>query len=401
MPFYEHVHGIAPATAKATKSQTVTLHRKPAHQTGADAAPASVHQTLRAPGRPLDTATQRSMSSRFGHDFSQVRVHTDVAAAASAQAVNARAYTVGQDVVFDAGHYAPGTSSGQRLLAHELTHVVQQAKASPVVGAGLQIGASSSEAEREADQAASQVLEGRAVAPANDQHSLGIQRDDGPQSGEEETKLRWPGMGQQPSFQLHLDPEIEAQLAAMRAMQLLLTPETVRTALFDFDLSTLLATPPSLLTLPSPQPAKPPVAPPQPAKPLVPPGKGPDEPRPAKGGDLFKAILAVPAVGSALTDLRTQATSRLRSDWRGLSTGEQVVVVTGGAFLTGGLLGGVLSDPDARQFSLGLIQNKPLPVPYLPGLTFQFNLTGPNQSVQFGLDVGRFLPSSLGFGKKK
>ncbi len=391
MFFYEHVHGIAPATAKAAKSQLVTLRRKPAQHTGAGAAPASVHQTLRAPGRALDTATQRLMSSRFGHDFSQVRVHTDVAAAASAQAVNARAYTVGQDVVFDAGNYAPGTSAGQRLLAHELTHVVQQAKASPMVGGGLQIGASSSEAEREADQAASQVLDGRAVAPANDQHSLGIQRDDGPQSGEEETKLRWPGMGQQPSFQLHLDPEIEAQLAAMRAMELLLTPETVRTALFDFDLSTLLATPPSLLTLPSPQPAKP----------IVPRGKGPDEPRPAKGGDLFKAILAVPAVGSALTDLRTQATGRLRSDWRGLSTGERVVVVTGGALLTGGLLGGVLSDPDARQFSLGLIQNKPLPVPYLPGLTFQFNLTGPNQSVQFGLDVGRFLPGSLGFGKKK
>jgi hypothetical protein len=66
------------------------------------------------------------MEPRFGQDFSQVKVHTDEQAAVSAQAVSARAYTVGRDVVFGAGQYAPGTSEGQRLLAHELTHVVQQ-----------------------------------------------------------------------------------------------------------------------------------------------------------------------------------------------------------------------------------------------------------------------------------
>ena len=66
------------------------------------------------------------MESRFGHDFSQVRVHTDTRAAESARAVNARAYTVGRNVVFGSGQYAPGSGEGQRLLAHELTHVVQQ-----------------------------------------------------------------------------------------------------------------------------------------------------------------------------------------------------------------------------------------------------------------------------------
>jgi len=66
------------------------------------------------------------MEPRFGHDFSQVRVHTNAKVAESARAVNALAYTVGRDVVFGVGQYAPTTSAGQRLLAHELTHVVQQ-----------------------------------------------------------------------------------------------------------------------------------------------------------------------------------------------------------------------------------------------------------------------------------
>ena len=66
------------------------------------------------------------MESRFGHDFSQVRVHVDSQAVESAGAVNALAYTVGRDIVFGPGRYAPQTSDGRRLLAHELTHVLQQ-----------------------------------------------------------------------------------------------------------------------------------------------------------------------------------------------------------------------------------------------------------------------------------
>ncbi|MCO6440814.1 MAG: DUF4157 domain-containing protein [Nitrococcus mobilis] len=91
-----------------------------------DAMPDSVHQTLASPGRPLDPASRAFFEPRFGHDFSQVRVHTDAKAAESARAVNAQAYTIGRDVVFVAGQYAPANRDGQRLLAHELTHVVQQ-----------------------------------------------------------------------------------------------------------------------------------------------------------------------------------------------------------------------------------------------------------------------------------
>jgi outer membrane protein OmpA-like peptidoglycan-associated protein len=89
-------------------------------------APPIVHEALREPGAPLDAATRAYFEPRFGRDFSGVRVHTGAKAEESAQAVNALAYTVGRDVVFGAGRYAPAASDGRRLLAHELTHVTQQ-----------------------------------------------------------------------------------------------------------------------------------------------------------------------------------------------------------------------------------------------------------------------------------
>ncbi|GLH76287.1 hypothetical protein SSBR45G_11950 [Bradyrhizobium sp. SSBR45G] len=101
--------------------------------TQASLAPPIVHDVLRAPGQPLDRSARAAMESRFGHSFAGVRIHTDVRAAASARAVGARAYTVGHNVVFGAGHYSPASSAGQRLLAHELTHVVQQRGAGTVL----------------------------------------------------------------------------------------------------------------------------------------------------------------------------------------------------------------------------------------------------------------------------
>ncbi len=93
---------------------------------GTDAAPASVDSALASPGRPLEPAPQQDMEQRFSHDFSQVRVHSGTAAEHSAREVNAKAYTVGHDIVFGAGQFAPGSHGGRLLLAHELTHVVQQ-----------------------------------------------------------------------------------------------------------------------------------------------------------------------------------------------------------------------------------------------------------------------------------
>jgi hypothetical protein len=89
-------------------------------------APPVVDQVLGSPGFPLDESTRSFMESRFEHDFSNVRVHSDAQAAASARAVDALAYTVGPHMVFGSGQYAPSTSTGRKLLAHELTHVIQQ-----------------------------------------------------------------------------------------------------------------------------------------------------------------------------------------------------------------------------------------------------------------------------------
>jgi hypothetical protein len=123
--------------------------------------PSSVHETLRSPGQPLDAATRAFMEPRFGHDFGAVRVHTDTRAAQSAQAVNALAYTVGRDVVFGAGQYAPHTQDGKHLMAHELTHVVQQG-ARPTGPTG--VSAPAEPAEREADSVAHSVMRASQVS---------------------------------------------------------------------------------------------------------------------------------------------------------------------------------------------------------------------------------------------
>ncbi|MGZ5443149.1 MAG: eCIS core domain-containing protein [Thermoanaerobaculia bacterium] len=88
--------------------------------------PPTVRDVLRSPGKPMDVANRAFMESRFGHDFARVRVHSGTAAEQSAKDVNAHAYTVGHDIVFGPRRFAPATHEGQRLLAHELTHVLQQ-----------------------------------------------------------------------------------------------------------------------------------------------------------------------------------------------------------------------------------------------------------------------------------
>ena len=99
-----------------------------------DAMPASVDETLASPGRPLEPALRQDMEQRFGQDFSRVRVHSDAAAERSAREVNAHAYTMGSHIVFGAGRFAPATREGRLLLAHELTHVVQQSSGDVFLG---------------------------------------------------------------------------------------------------------------------------------------------------------------------------------------------------------------------------------------------------------------------------
>ncbi len=549
-------------------------HQVTGEANGGSAAPPIVHEVLRSSGRPLDSSTRSFMEARFGHDFSQVRVHADGKAAASAQAVNARAFTVGRDVVFGPGEYAPGSREGQRLLAHELVHVVQQearcahlqrvieirppgrgeASAfdrrqelidrlnaqSPAIqywlegrrlryrivdesaltnfdhqmrgfidrpevvpmrlitrsgyvgggpllvdslvlayvdlddllasgdlsfqlnlihllterfgvrGYARRIGTAMPEFDRvhraglEAEAAHLQSVIGdpsirfnyeeerpngtvvfafrssegyrvfhvfRAAGREERHGVIWVRTRDGRrltveqlrqeragrvERREEAFRFRWPGMDVSPfprlrlasELELHLDPEIQAQINAMRMMQDLLNPDRIRSSLLRIDFSTLLATqpPPWLTGPPTPQPA-----------PLVPRGAGPSTPRAGTPGDVVRAILAIPAVDAALTRLRTQAEDRLRRDWRRLSTGERVLLVSQAALITGTALAGVLSDPEARQFTLGLIQNRDIPIPGVPGLTFQFNVTGRDRRILFNLNLGALLPPVLGF----
>lgn len=135
------------------------VSRKPvqANYQGEPAVPPIVREVLDTPGHPLNPATRRFMESRFAYDFSRVRVHTDDKAAKSARAVGAAAYTVGRDIAFAAGQYAPETSSGRRLLAHELTHVMQQHSRRDVLQKYSLVGNAGDIYEREAEQRAADV----------------------------------------------------------------------------------------------------------------------------------------------------------------------------------------------------------------------------------------------------
>jgi hypothetical protein len=109
-------------------------------------------------GQGLDHRTRADMESSFGHDFGGVRVHTGATASRSAEAVHAQAYTVGDDIVFRSGSYQPDTPSGRHLLAHELTHVVQQ-RSGPVDGTPTGDGVSLSDPSDRFEQAAEEVAE--------------------------------------------------------------------------------------------------------------------------------------------------------------------------------------------------------------------------------------------------
>lgn len=154
---------------EACRRKRLTLQRSAATSAPARGVPSIVHDVLSSPGQPLDAGTRSFMESRFGHDFGSVRVHTGDHAAQSARAVNALAYTVGQDIVFDEGRYQPSTPGGQRLLAHELAHTVQQ-RGLQTYSADVTIDHSAeSRYEREAEHAADLISNGLSIS----QGSLG------------------------------------------------------------------------------------------------------------------------------------------------------------------------------------------------------------------------------------
>ncbi len=152
------------------------VQRFPAGPRRSREAPAIVRKVLDSPGRPLDPAARAFLEPRFGHDFSQVRIHTDAEAVESAQAVNAQAYTVGRSIVFASGQYRPMEAEGQPLIAHELAHVVQQAGL-PGAGRSLEVGPSEDASEREAERASRGLFPAVGVGPGQTRADRRIQRD--------------------------------------------------------------------------------------------------------------------------------------------------------------------------------------------------------------------------------
>lgn len=138
----------------------------------------------RAGGRPLDDPVRADMEGRFGQDFSGVRVHTDGQASESARSVNAHAYTVGNDIVFAGGRYDPDSSTGQRTIAHELTHVVQQ-RSGPVdgtpTGSGIRLSNPTDRFEQAAERSAERIMDAPTAVDAPSTLTQAVQRE-----GEEE-----------------------------------------------------------------------------------------------------------------------------------------------------------------------------------------------------------------------
>jgi outer membrane protein OmpA-like peptidoglycan-associated protein len=151
-----------------------------AAQSTANPIPAIVHEVAQQPGKPLDDMTRHRFESRLVRDFSEVRIHTGEQASLAAGAIDAAAFTVGRDVVFGANQYQPGTTSGQHLIAHELTHVAQPKTARTGVSH------SGDASEREADRTADTVMQDR-VAPVQTAAAAAIQRE--PKAGADSASM--------------------------------------------------------------------------------------------------------------------------------------------------------------------------------------------------------------------
>jgi hypothetical protein len=138
---------------------------------------------LRGGGQPLPPSVRAFFEPRFEADFSQVRLHTNSAAAEAARAIQAKAFTAGQDVAFAAGEYVPDSAAGRKLLAHELTHTLQQKNRAGLQPGGL-ISHGEDPAEREADAIADTLFQhGEAVAVVQGQAVPAVQRDPQPGAG--------------------------------------------------------------------------------------------------------------------------------------------------------------------------------------------------------------------------
>ena len=167
--------------------------------------------SARGGGQSLDTTIQQKMGDAMGSDFSRVRVHTGSESNQLNEQLGAKAFTTGSDVFFRDGEYSPGSSSGQALLAHELTHVVQQGSGAVGGNGGkMAVNAPGDQFEQEADAVAKQVMSAQAAAPA-------VQRQALPEEEIQAKRVQREAMAEEEEMaQMQELPEEEEMAAAQR-----------------------------------------------------------------------------------------------------------------------------------------------------------------------------------------
>jgi hypothetical protein len=175
-------------TSRSGDSDVHPIHRSARGDLRSDRVPPIVEEVGRSSGRPLDPAVRDRFEPAFGVNFAQVRIHDDQRAADAAVAVDARAYTSRNHVVFGAGRFAPGTPAGDRLLAHELAHVVQQSQGP--INPGISHPGDAS--ERDADRIAADVWS------ATRSPGVPVRPADASWWGGGPAVQRWPGDGMKP-----------------------------------------------------------------------------------------------------------------------------------------------------------------------------------------------------------
>jgi len=178
-------------SSECTKCRgTLTVRRKADGAMVSGEAPPIVHEVLSSPGRPLDRAARNFFEPRFARDFSRVRIHTGRRAAESASVVDATAYSVGHDLVFADDSLSVSTNEGCRLIAHELTHVVQQGSdRSSTKLAPYTISSTADPAETEADRIAGRVVAGDR-AQIVEQATAGLYRNASPQDEQQKAEAK-------------------------------------------------------------------------------------------------------------------------------------------------------------------------------------------------------------------
>ena len=199
--------------SKDTQGKKTTESTRGSARQTKSSIPPIVQNVLNSPGRPLDSGTRANFEARFGHDFSRVRVHANDAAARSAEAIGAKAYTVEPHLVFGKGRYEPTTIRGTKLLAHELTHVLQQRAGTKRYGMGSEGDA----LERHADTVSNALTHSNGMVAGllrhvpQSSHALQRAPEDEADSPEQ---LRLPPIGINPEVDLPRSPMETAQLSA-------------------------------------------------------------------------------------------------------------------------------------------------------------------------------------------